>query len=89
MAFSHEGSGMGLSAENLDYYRKEYERTMLYILDEMSFIGADLFYDIHKRLGDIHCQRDELFGYRGMSKKCLAYSNMFCKDFKLSNIDKK
>ena len=80
---------MGLSAENLDYYRKEYERTMLYILDEMSFIGADLFYDIHKRLGDIHCQRDELFGYRGMSKKYLAYSNMFCKDVKLSNIDKK
>ena len=42
-----------LGDENLALFRDEYQDVDVYVFDEMSFIGPDLFYAISKRLGKL------------------------------------
>ena len=54
-----------LDPESMNTLRKQFERMMVVIIDEMSLISADFFYNIHRRFKEI-LQHDEMFGDRGV-----------------------
>ena len=45
--------------------RRQFERMMMVIIDEMSLVAADMFYTIHKRLVEILYLK-EMFADRGV-----------------------
>ena len=47
-----------LAPETMSTLRKQFERMMLVIIDEMSLVAADMFYYIHKRLVEILYLKD-------------------------------
>ena len=54
-----------LEAEEMTILRRQFERMMEVIVDEMSFVAADFFYNIHRRLVEI-LYINEMFGDRGV-----------------------
>ena len=47
-----------LTPETMSTLRKQFERMMLVIIDEMSLVASDMFYYIHKRLVEILYLKD-------------------------------
>ena len=47
-----------LDPETMSTLRRQFERMMLVILDEMSLIAADMFYNMHRRLVEILYLKD-------------------------------
>ena len=47
-----------LAPETMSTLRKQFERMMLVIIDEMSLVASDMFYYIHKRLVEILYLKD-------------------------------
>ena len=45
--------------------RRQFERMMMVIIDEMSLVAADMFYTVHKRLVEILYLKD-MFADRGV-----------------------
>ena len=54
-----------LDPESMNTLRKQFDRMMVVIIDEMSLISADFFYNIHRRFKEIF-YHDEMFGDRGV-----------------------
>ena len=47
-----------LDPKTMSTLRRQFERMMLVILDEMSLIAADMFYNMHRRLVEILYLKD-------------------------------
>ena len=47
-----------LAPETMSTLRRQFERMMMVIIDEMSLVAADMFYTIHKRLVEILFLKD-------------------------------
>ena len=47
-----------LEAEPMTTMRKQFEHMMVVIIDEMSLVAADFFYNIHRRLVEILYLKD-------------------------------
>ena len=54
-----------LDPESMNTLRKQFDRMMVVIVDEMSLIPADFLYNIHRRFKEIFIN-DEMFGDRGV-----------------------
>ena len=54
-----------LESEQLHNLRKQFERMMVVIIDEMSLLAADFFYNVHRRMVEIFFSK-EMFGDRGV-----------------------
>ena len=54
-----------LEAEDLHNMRKQFERMMVIIIDEISLIASDFFHNIHRRMVEILYSK-EMFGDRGI-----------------------
>ena len=54
-----------LTPETMSTLRRQFERMMMVIIDEMSLVAADMFYTIHKRLVEILYLK-EMFADRGV-----------------------
>ena len=54
-----------LESEELHKLRKQFERMVLVIIDEMSLLAADFFYNIHRRMTEIFFSKD-VFGDRAV-----------------------
>ena len=54
-----------LSPETLSDLRRQFERMMLVIIDEMSLVASDMFYAMHRRLVEILYLKD-VFADRGV-----------------------
>ena len=65
LRFSFRNKYVGLSDENMESLRRQFENMMCVIIDEMSLIGADFFYYIHKRLVEV-LRNDDIFANRAM-----------------------
>lgn len=44
---------MPLEPETMSTLRRQFERMMMVIIDEMSLIASDMFYNIHRRLVEV------------------------------------
>ena len=47
-----------LEPETMNTLRRQFERMMMVVIDEMSLIAADMFYNIHRRLVEILYLKD-------------------------------
>ena len=54
-----------LTPETMSDLRRQFERMMMVIIDEMSLVAADMFYTVHKRLVEILYLKD-MFADRGV-----------------------
>ena len=54
-----------LTPEIMSNLRRQFERMMMVIIDEMSLVAADMFYTVHKRLVEILYLKD-MFADRGV-----------------------
>ena len=54
-----------LAPESLSDLRRQFERMMLVIIDEMSLVASDMFYAMHRRLVEILHLKD-MFADRGV-----------------------
>jgi ATP-dependent exoDNAse (exonuclease V) alpha subunit len=53
LELSFGGKYMALEDKALARFRSDFEELRLIVIDEMSMVGADVMYKIHRRLGDI------------------------------------
>ena len=65
LRFHFRNKYVGLSDEIMESMRRQFEDMMCVIIDEMSLIGADFFYYIHKRMVEV-TRNEEIFGNRAM-----------------------
>ena len=65
LRFSYGPEYSGVYEEQLSELRRQFQDMMLVIIDEMSLVGSDFFYNVHRRLVDI-LQVDEMFADRGV-----------------------
>lgn len=49
----------------MESLRRQFEDMMLVIIDEMSLVGADMFYNVHKRFTEV-LRNDEVFANRAL-----------------------
>ena len=49
---------LALDPEIMSTLRKQFERMMMVIIDEMSLVAADMFYNMHRRLVEILYLKD-------------------------------
>ena len=61
----NDGEYLPLESEQLHTLRKQFERMMVVIIDEMSLLAADFFYNVHRRMVEIFYCKD-MFGDRGV-----------------------
>ena len=54
-----------LEPETMSTLRRQFERMMMVIIDEMSLVAADMFYNMHRRLVEI-LYLTEMFGDRAV-----------------------
>ena len=69
LGFKYGTNALALSDEKLNRLRKEYEDLRVCIIDEISMVGADRFYDINKRFRIIN-NNFEIFG--GVANLCFG-----------------
>ena len=69
LGFKYGTNALALSDEKLNRLRKEYEDLRVCIIDEISMVGADRFYDINKRFRIIN-NNFEMFG--GVALLCFG-----------------
>ena len=55
----------GMTDEVLDSLRRQFEDMALVIIDEMSLVGADFLYHLHKRFVEV-CRNQDVFGNKAM-----------------------
>ena len=55
----------GMTDEVLDSLRRQFEDLALVIIDEMSLVGADFLYHLHKRFVEV-CRNQDVFGNKAM-----------------------
>ena len=65
LRFSYGNEYSGVYEKQLSELRKQFEDMMAVIIDEMSMVGSDYFYNVHRRLVEI-LQIDEMFADRGV-----------------------
>ena len=49
----------------MESLRRQFENMMVVIIDEMSLVGADFFYNVHKRLAEV-IRNDDFFANRAV-----------------------
>ena len=65
LRFSFRNKYAGVVDETMESLRRQFEDMMCIIIDEMSMVGADFFYYIHKRMVEI-TRSEDLFGNRAL-----------------------
>lgn len=65
LRFPFKNKYAGIPDEAMETLRRQFEDMMCVIIDEMSLIGADFFYYIHKRMVEI-TRNEEFFGNRAL-----------------------
>ena len=65
LRFSFRNEMAGIKDEQMQQLRQQFEEMMVVIIDEMSLVGADFFYNVHRRLVDI-LQMEDMFADRGV-----------------------
>ena len=54
-----------VQTETLQKLRNQFEDMMMVIIDEVSMVGPDTLYKVHRRMVEI-CQMEDMFGDRGV-----------------------
>ena len=53
LRFSYGNEYSGIHSEQMSVLRRQFEDMMVVIIDEMSMVGADFFYNVHRRMVEI------------------------------------
>ena len=53
LRFSYGSEYSGVQNEQMSILRQQFEDMMVVIIDEMSLVGADFFYNVHRRMVEI------------------------------------
>ena len=65
LRFSFRPKYVGVTDEVMESLRRQFENMMVVIIDEMSLVGADFFYNVHKRLAEV-MRNDDFFANRAV-----------------------